>query len=104
MSTETENIHQNITKIIRYMVVERRAIFNGSLVDMRIGNWVDVTVKEKRAVFGLFILLAFHSQFSEINAGQMRVCYSLEISTFIMRKLRQNMFLNSFYVKKVQKY
>lgn len=61
MSTETENIHQNITKIIRYMVVERRAIFNGSLVDMRIGNWVDVTVKEKRAVFGLFILLAFHS-------------------------------------------
>jgi hypothetical protein len=43
------------------MVVERRVILNGSSVNTRTGNWVDVTVKKKRAVFVLYILLAFHS-------------------------------------------
>jgi hypothetical protein len=41
------------------MVVERR-VMNCNLVEMRNGNLVDVTVKEIKAIFGLFVLLAFH--------------------------------------------
>jgi hypothetical protein len=41
------------------MVVERGIIMSGNLVDIRTGNWVDVTVKEKKAIFGLFIFLTF---------------------------------------------
>lgn len=58
------------------MVVERRVIMKGNLVDMRTENWVDVTVKEKKAVFGLFIPLAFHSLFAKINAEQIRFFFS----------------------------
>jgi len=54
MSNETENIQQNITKTSRYMAVERRVILNGSLVNMRTGNWVDVTVKGKE--FSIWIV------------------------------------------------
>jgi hypothetical protein len=36
------------------VVVERRVVMSCSLVDMRNGNLVDVTVKENKAIFGLF--------------------------------------------------
>jgi len=42
------------------MVVERRVMMNCNLVYMRNGNLVDVTMKENKAIFGLFILLVFH--------------------------------------------
>jgi hypothetical protein len=47
------------------MVVERRVVMNCNLVDMRNGNLVDVMVKENKAIFGLFILLAFHFYFAK---------------------------------------
>jgi hypothetical protein len=42
-------------------------------MDIRTGNWVDVTVKEKKEFCGMFVLLAFHSYFAKSNAKQIRV-------------------------------
>jgi hypothetical protein len=56
----------------RYVVEERRVIINGNLMDRKTVNRADVTVNKKKAFWGMFILVAFHSYCAIVNAKQIR--------------------------------